>query len=391
MATQTITKKRKSADGITTAVKKVKTAKSADKPAPLKSALKHKKSSKSGVKDTKPRKKDAPPNGDATKSASEDTIIDDNENEEVDDANTDLTPSQTAALLAGFSSSEDEAEGDEDEAGIAIASLPEVPTTGAVQKRIKQAISSSEGDPEKTAGVIYIGRIPHGFHEPQMRAYFSQFGTISHLRLSRNKKTGASQHYAFVEFESGAVADIVAKTMDKYLLFGHLLQVRRVPQEQVGEGMWKGEGRKGRKVRPGNKLAGRALRQGKTREVWERKVGREEQRRAEKAAKLKELGYEFEVPGLKGVGEVSVKPKAIEEPFAAGKEESVAGAEEPVVGDGVAAEDDEDTGSPEIITETEGAVQVEPDIVTETKKTTKKRPASGKTQAKKAVKKVKKT
>lgn len=36
--------------------------------------------------------------------------------------------------------------------------------------------------------MIYLGRIPHGFFEAQMRAYFAQFGTVTRLRLSRNKK-----------------------------------------------------------------------------------------------------------------------------------------------------------------------------------------------------------
>lgn len=37
-------------------------------------------------------------------------------------------------------------------------------------------------------GVIYLGRIPHGFHEDQMKAYFTQFGDVTRLRLSRNKR-----------------------------------------------------------------------------------------------------------------------------------------------------------------------------------------------------------
>jgi len=37
-------------------------------------------------------------------------------------------------------------------------------------------------------GVVYLSRIPHGFYEDQLRAYFSQFGDITRLRLSRNKK-----------------------------------------------------------------------------------------------------------------------------------------------------------------------------------------------------------
>jgi len=37
-------------------------------------------------------------------------------------------------------------------------------------------------------GVVYLGRIPHGFYEDQIRGFLSQFGDITRLRLSRNKK-----------------------------------------------------------------------------------------------------------------------------------------------------------------------------------------------------------
>jgi nucleolar protein 15 len=43
-------------------------------------------------------------------------------------------------------------------------------------------------------GVVYLSRIPHGFYEDQMRAYFSQFGEISRLRLSRNKRVRLLGH-----------------------------------------------------------------------------------------------------------------------------------------------------------------------------------------------------
>lgn len=139
-----------------------------------------------------------------------------------------------------------------------------------------------------------------------MRAYFSQFGEITHLRLSRNKLTGRSKHYAFIEFGSSAVADIVTKTMDKYLLFGHILQVRRIPAEQVHEQLWKGEGRRF-KVMPRNKIEAGLLKKGKTREAWEKKVAQEEKKRNKQAAKLKELGYEFEMPALRSVVDVPTK------------------------------------------------------------------------------------
>lgn len=35
---------------------------------------------------------------------------------------------------------------------------------------------------------LYLGRIPHGFYEEQMKEYFGQFGDVTRLRLARNPK-----------------------------------------------------------------------------------------------------------------------------------------------------------------------------------------------------------
>uniref|UniRef100_A0A6N2MCB3 RRM domain-containing protein n=1 Tax=Salix viminalis TaxID=40686 RepID=A0A6N2MCB3_SALVM len=90
------------------------------------------------------------------------------------------------------------------------------------------------------SGVLYIGRIPHGFYEDEMKAYFSQFGTIKRLRIARNKKTGKSKHFGFMTFDDSEVAEVVAECMHNYLLFEHLLQVHVIPQEHVHPKLWKG-------------------------------------------------------------------------------------------------------------------------------------------------------
>ncbi|XP_033899756.1 MKI67 FHA domain-interacting nucleolar phosphoprotein-like [Acipenser ruthenus] len=84
-----------------------------------------------------------------------------------------------------------------------------------------------------TPGVIYLGHIPQGFFEPQIRIYFSQFGSVRRVRLSRSKKTGRSKGYAFVEFECDEVAKIVADTMNNYLLAERLLKCCFIPPEKV--------------------------------------------------------------------------------------------------------------------------------------------------------------
>ena len=37
-------------------------------------------------------------------------------------------------------------------------------------------------------GTLYVGRIPHGFYEDEMKEYFTQFGDVTKVRLARNRK-----------------------------------------------------------------------------------------------------------------------------------------------------------------------------------------------------------
>ncbi|KAL8366009.1 hypothetical protein RB595_004678 [Gaeumannomyces hyphopodioides] len=190
-----------------------------------------------------------------------------------------------------------------------------------VSNKTKKSIEASAGD---GPGVIYIGHIPYGFFEHEIRQYLTQFGTITNLRVSRNKKTGASKGYAFVEFADASTAAIVAKTMDAYLLFGRILKVKLVPKESQHENLFKGANRRFKKV-PWTKMAGKELEKPKGEATWESKVSRESRRRSGRLEKLKaSMGYEFEAPALKSASaavadakkapalEDEEEPKAIE-------------------------------------------------------------------------------
>lgn len=45
------------------------------------------------------------------------------------------------------------------------------------------------GPAGQPSGVVYIGHIPHGFYEEAMNGFFSQFGDVVRVRVSRSKKT----------------------------------------------------------------------------------------------------------------------------------------------------------------------------------------------------------
>ncbi|EPX71744.1 MKI67 FHA domain-interacting nucleolar phosphoprotein [Schizosaccharomyces octosporus yFS286] len=160
----------------------------------------------------------------AQEGAEQESMNDGNESEEV---------------LKGFESSGDEDESDAEIDNSNIPSKPIMALGNEKEKKIKKKVSEKKGL-SKQAGVLYVGRLPHGFHEKQLEGYFSQFGAINRLRLSRNKKTGNSKHYAFIEFESVDVANIVAETMHNYLLYGRLLQCKVVPKDKVHGELFKG-------------------------------------------------------------------------------------------------------------------------------------------------------
>merc|ERR1711939_1215276 len=170
---------------------------------------------------------------------------------------------QTKAMLKGF-----ESDGDDDEVDDGLPEGTAVPVRKQLSKKEEKKLAKiKESEASEKPGVVYIGRIPHGFYENEMRAYFGQFGKILQLRMSRNKKTGAGKHYGWIKFESSVVADIVARTMDNYLMFGHILKVKLIPEEQVNEAWFKGANKRFKKV-PWNKMQGRNLEQGKSEETW---------------------------------------------------------------------------------------------------------------------------
>ncbi|ETW05038.1 hypothetical protein H310_04083 [Aphanomyces invadans] len=173
-------------------------------------------------------------------------------------------------------------------------------------KKTKQNLAQSKGATAASAdatatqsSTIFIGRIPHGFYEKQMRGFFSQFGEIKRLKVSRNKKSGKSKHYAFIEFEEPDVARVVADTMDGYRLFDKTLSCNVLPLDKCHERMFIGANRTFRPI-PYRKLAIREHNAGKTYEQQEAINARLLAKETIKRNKLKALGIEYEFEGYAG-------------------------------------------------------------------------------------------
>ncbi|MDP2438950.1 MAG: hypothetical protein Q8P67_24655 [archaeon] len=145
-------------------------------------------------------------------------------------------------------------------------------------------------------GVVYVGRIPHGFYEDQMRGFFSQFGRVVNLRVSRSKKSGKSKHYAFVQFETPVVADIVAQAMDNYLMFHRIVKCKLMAPEDVHPQIWKGANTVYRPVDTSKKAALLHNRTDATPDSLRRRVSRLKQQDQKLRAHLALKGIHYDLP-----------------------------------------------------------------------------------------------
>ena len=148
--------------------------------------------------------------------------------------------------------------------------------------------------------VIYVGHVPHGFYEAQMREYFGQFGDVTRVKVSRNKKTGRSKHYAFVEFKHPEVAAIVAESMNNYLLANQVLKVVLLEPEKVHPQTFEGTGTKFKTVPWQRRAAAKHNRDRTDEEKVKRNKGlvkAEDKRRAAIAA----AGIDYDFPGYKAI------------------------------------------------------------------------------------------
>lgn len=107
--------------------------------------------------------------------------------------------------------------------------------TSKSQRKAPGKLSRRERKEREKRGVIYIGHLPVGFLEPQLKAFFRQFGEVCRVRLFRSRKNAHSKGYAFVEFSLREVAEIAAQAMDKYRMFGRTLVCRLMDKGQVQE------------------------------------------------------------------------------------------------------------------------------------------------------------
>ncbi|GAX83647.1 hypothetical protein CEUSTIGMA_g11071.t1 [Chlamydomonas eustigma] len=164
----------------------------------------------------------------------------------------------------------------------------------------------NEPSSSEQSRVVYIGHLPHGFYEKQLLGFFSQFGKLTRVRLSRSKKSGRAKHYAFLEFQYPEVAQVAAEAMNGYFLFSQKLDVKLMPVDKIHPELFKGANRRFKNV-PWSKLERRRHDKELTPAELARRVSRAIKKDKERQKKILEAGIEYEYPSLGSLKPVKSK------------------------------------------------------------------------------------
>jgi len=182
-----------------------------------------------------------------------------------------------------------------------------------VEEKIQEEIKLST-----PSSVVYLGHLPRGFYEKNLKKYFKQFGKLLHLKVSRGKRN-VPKGYAFMQFETPEVAAIVAQATNGYLLFHKRLKCMVIPHHKVHPKLWNNErqsalrGQRGELSSRGRTRYEEGKKPPVTEEDAAKRLKRYEKKEEKKKSKLAALGVEYEFPNYADSKTAAPKRKILED------------------------------------------------------------------------------
>lgn len=84
---------------------------------------------------------------------------------------------------------------------------------------------------------LYVGNLPYNTTEEDLRALFSQAGTVTSVDVIKDRDTGRSKGFAFVQMSNQSEVEQAIKLFNGYELDGRALKVNPArPKEERGFG-----------------------------------------------------------------------------------------------------------------------------------------------------------
>jgi len=95
---------------------------------------------------------------------------------------------------------------------------------------------------------IYVGNLPYRYSEEDLRAKFSSFGEVSSASIVKDKATGRSKGFGFVEMPDNASGQAAIDALVSWEDLGRAIKVNEAkPREERSGGGYRGGGDRDRK------------------------------------------------------------------------------------------------------------------------------------------------
>ncbi len=92
---------------------------------------------------------------------------------------------------------------------------------------------------------IYVGNLSHEMTEEELRQAFEAFGQVESVTVIKDKFTGESRGFGFVEMPAKAEAQAAIEGLNAQEMKGRALNVNEArPREERGRGGGRGGGRR---------------------------------------------------------------------------------------------------------------------------------------------------
>ncbi len=89
---------------------------------------------------------------------------------------------------------------------------------------------------------IYVGNLPYQVDDQKLQELFAQHGTVTSARVIKDKSSGESKGFGFVEMPDKAEADTAIKATNEQDFLGRALRVNESQPKPQGGGGNRGGG-----------------------------------------------------------------------------------------------------------------------------------------------------
>ena len=79
---------------------------------------------------------------------------------------------------------------------------------------------------------IYLGQLPYNVNEDELREIFSEYGEIASLNLVKDRFSGQSKGFGFIEMPNNSEADKAIKALNKSMLKGREIKVNQAEERR---------------------------------------------------------------------------------------------------------------------------------------------------------------